>query len=321
MNDILDGKKYEKYCCEYLKKHGFHHIQLTKTSNDQGIDILAYKNHKKYGFQCKYYDTPVGNFAVQEAFTGAAYYNCDKACVITNTTFTRSALQLAEETDVLLYEHIDQHAKKIFPLLFKGIFLIPTLACIYLFNQERLLTSYSTLRILSTLFFLISYFLFLNFERSILSSYLSAFFSILSLLLFLFDKPFVYPYQEIFLLSIFAFHIILDVYIFIYHQKQRKYYNLTVQKEKEEMLMDEIQKYGSTLAREISEDIHITITLTSFHKENQTITYHFRTYADISKDLALVQFEYNQKNIGNYLFQSLSPKTFCCTIENSHIFS
>ena len=73
----MNGYEYEQYCAEWLKKHGFHHVHVTKASNDQGIDILASKKQKRYGFQCKYYESPVGNDAVQQAFSGAAFYNCD----------------------------------------------------------------------------------------------------------------------------------------------------------------------------------------------------------------------------------------------------
>ena len=102
----MNGYEYEQYCAEWLKKHGFHHVHVTKASNDQGIDILASKKQKRYGFQCKYYESTVGNDAVQQAFSGAAFYNCDCCGVITNQTFTKSAIALAEETDVILIDSV-----------------------------------------------------------------------------------------------------------------------------------------------------------------------------------------------------------------------
>lgn len=101
----MNGQKFEKKCAVYLKRKGFRHVQITRGSGDQGIDILAKKGGKKYGFQCKYYQTPVGNKAVQEAYSGAKYYECDVAVVITNTTFTKSAKELAERTEVRLWEN------------------------------------------------------------------------------------------------------------------------------------------------------------------------------------------------------------------------
>lgn len=102
----MDGIGFEKYCCQYLHTRGYSKITMTQASNDQGIDILATKQGLKYGFQCKFYSHPVGNDAVQQAYTGAAFYDCDVAGVITNNTFTKSAIKLAEQTDVMLMDEI-----------------------------------------------------------------------------------------------------------------------------------------------------------------------------------------------------------------------
>lgn len=100
----MDGHQYEYQCAKMLKNKGFSKVAVTKGSGDQGIDVIAYSGGKKYGIQCKYYTSPVGNHAVQEAFAGAKYYNCDIAVVMTNNTFTQSAKDLAIKTDVLLWD-------------------------------------------------------------------------------------------------------------------------------------------------------------------------------------------------------------------------
>lgn len=102
---MTDGHLYEYECAKKLKRNGFTKVTVTKGSNDQGIDIIAYGNGEKYGIQCKYYNSPVGNAAVQQAYAGAKYYNCDKAAVMTNTSFTQSAIELSEATGVLLWSH------------------------------------------------------------------------------------------------------------------------------------------------------------------------------------------------------------------------
>lgn len=100
----MDGYQYEHQCARALKKKGFSNVTVTRKSGDQGIDILAYKGRKKYGIQCKYYSHPVGNKAVQEAFAGAKYYDCDVSVVLTNNNFTKSAKDLAEKINVVLWE-------------------------------------------------------------------------------------------------------------------------------------------------------------------------------------------------------------------------
>lgn len=101
----MNGHQYEYDCANRLRKSGFYKVSVTRGSGDQGIDVIAYKSGEKYGIQCKYYSSPVGNFAVQEAFAGAKHYNCKYAVVLTNNTFTKSARELAKSTNVLLWEN------------------------------------------------------------------------------------------------------------------------------------------------------------------------------------------------------------------------
>ena len=82
----MDVYQFEYQCAEILKRNGFSRVQVTQSSGDQGVDIIAHKHRKKYGIQCKYYSYPVGNKAVQEAYAGANFYDCDKAVVMTNLT-------------------------------------------------------------------------------------------------------------------------------------------------------------------------------------------------------------------------------------------
>ena len=98
------GHEYEHLCANRLKRCGFSGVTVTCGSGDQGIDIIATRKGSKYGIQCKYYSGPVGNSAVQEAYAGAKYYNCDIAVVMTNSIFTKAAKELAGSTNVLLWE-------------------------------------------------------------------------------------------------------------------------------------------------------------------------------------------------------------------------
>ena len=100
----LDGPEFEAYVALVLQDNGFKHVALTKGSGDQGVDILAERNGKTYAVQCKNYEGAVGNFAVQEAYTGAQFYGCDAAAVICPGEFTRGAKELAQHTGVLLWD-------------------------------------------------------------------------------------------------------------------------------------------------------------------------------------------------------------------------
>lgn len=99
----IDGIEYERICSEFLKNAGFFNVTNVGRSGDQGVDIIAYdKNNLKYAVQCKYYSKPVSNKAIQEVYSGARYYGCDKSIVITNNIFTQSAQELALSLGVVL---------------------------------------------------------------------------------------------------------------------------------------------------------------------------------------------------------------------------
>ena len=102
--DYMTGEDFEAYVAQILGRIGFYNVQTTKGSGDQGVDILAEKNGMKYAFQCKRYDKPVGNKAVQEVFSGKFFYHCHTAVVVTNNYFTQSAKDLAYENGVVLWD-------------------------------------------------------------------------------------------------------------------------------------------------------------------------------------------------------------------------
>ena len=102
----MTGHEFEQYCANYLKKLGYTNVQVTPSSGDKGADILATKNGLRYAFQCKYYDGNVGNKAVQEVYAAKAYYGCDRCAVMTNSQFTRSAIDSAKRLGVVLWDSI-----------------------------------------------------------------------------------------------------------------------------------------------------------------------------------------------------------------------
>ncbi len=102
----MSGIDFESYCAEILRMQGYSDIRLTKASGDQGVDITARRGGQRWAFQCKHYSQPVGNKAVQEVYAGAAIYGCDRAVVMTNSTFTSGAKEAARRTGVELWERI-----------------------------------------------------------------------------------------------------------------------------------------------------------------------------------------------------------------------
>ena len=99
--DSLDPIQFEHYCSELLGKSGWI-SRVTQANGDQGIDVIANFGNIKAVFQCKKYSQPVGNSAVQEVIAGKVFEQANVAAVVTNSTFTPSARQLAASADVHL---------------------------------------------------------------------------------------------------------------------------------------------------------------------------------------------------------------------------
>lgn len=99
-----DGWQFEQYCADILQKIGYTNVKVTSGSGDYGIDILAEHDGVTYAIQCKCYSHPVGNKAVQEAFSGKEFYKRMVGVVMTNSTFTQAAVKTATETRVLLWD-------------------------------------------------------------------------------------------------------------------------------------------------------------------------------------------------------------------------
>ncbi|MFD1484762.1 restriction endonuclease [Lacticaseibacillus baoqingensis] len=102
--DAMEGEEFEHFCGYLLRRNGYKHIRVTQASGDQGIDIIASKQGKTYGFQCKRYTGFVGNKAVQEVWTGHNFYKLDEATVLTNSEFSDSARELADDLGVHLID-------------------------------------------------------------------------------------------------------------------------------------------------------------------------------------------------------------------------
>lgn len=102
--DDMDGQDFENWCANMLRSNGFSNVTTTPGSGDQGVDITAVKDGERYAFQCKRYQSKLGNKPVQEVNTGKVIYGCTKAVVITNNYFTPGAIEAANAVGVELWD-------------------------------------------------------------------------------------------------------------------------------------------------------------------------------------------------------------------------
>ena len=101
MIDAMKGSEFETFVVDLLKCNGFSNVTQTKLSGDFGVDVIGFKDNKKYVFQCKRFKGKLGLKPIQEAYAGKRHYRADEAVVITNSEFTKAAMELASDTDII----------------------------------------------------------------------------------------------------------------------------------------------------------------------------------------------------------------------------
>ena len=110
--DRMSGRDFEFWCATLLRENGYHSVQVTPLSGDQGADILATRTGLRYAIQCKCYSKKLGNKPIQEVVSARSFYGCDRAMVITNSYFTKGGVEAADANDVILVDR-DMLAEKI----------------------------------------------------------------------------------------------------------------------------------------------------------------------------------------------------------------
>lgn len=97
---------FESLCAGALPYVGFDYAEATKGSDDHGVDILALRGQEHWAIQCKRW-TPnryVDTSAVKQVISGALYYGCTHAAVLTTTLFSPKAEDLAEQYNIYLWD-------------------------------------------------------------------------------------------------------------------------------------------------------------------------------------------------------------------------
>lgn len=99
--DNMTGAQFEEFVAAVLEGNGYEILEMTKTTGDFGADIIAERNGENIAIQCKRYAKPVGVRAVQEAISAMKHYDCDSCLVVTNSKFTKQAMELAKDNEVV----------------------------------------------------------------------------------------------------------------------------------------------------------------------------------------------------------------------------
>ena len=101
--DVMTGREFELYLEVLFQTLGYGAEQLP-TSKDFGADLILVSGDKRIAVQAKRYKANVGNRAVQMILGAKSYYGCQEAWIVTNSFYTKAAIQMASKTNVVLVD-------------------------------------------------------------------------------------------------------------------------------------------------------------------------------------------------------------------------
>lgn len=101
--DRMTGMEFQEFLGTLFENMGYS-LERNRASADQGGDLIMRHQGQKVVVQAKRWAGNVGNSAVQEALGARAYYRCQRAIVVTNAYYTRSAANLAKAAGVELWD-------------------------------------------------------------------------------------------------------------------------------------------------------------------------------------------------------------------------
>jgi hypothetical protein len=99
----LSGQAFERHVERTFSRLGYQ-VRRVGGTGDQGVDHIIRKGRITTAVQCKRYQGVVGNGAVQEAISGSLFHKCSNAMVVTTSTFSKSAKELARRASVELID-------------------------------------------------------------------------------------------------------------------------------------------------------------------------------------------------------------------------
>ena len=82
-------------------------VATTKSTGDQGADLVLEGRKERAVVQTKRYKGKVGNWAVQEVLAAKGFYAAQRALVVTNSSYSHSARELAAANGVELLDRSD----------------------------------------------------------------------------------------------------------------------------------------------------------------------------------------------------------------------
>jgi restriction system protein len=104
--DEMTGWEFERWLKRFFARVGFD-VETTPYQGDYGADLILTWNGVRIAVQAKRTSRLVGVRAVQEVVAAKAFYDCERAMVVTNGYFTEQAIVLAHANGVSLRSRDD----------------------------------------------------------------------------------------------------------------------------------------------------------------------------------------------------------------------
>lgn len=101
--DKMTGEEFEEFLLAHFIKLGYKGNTTSKT-NDYGADLILKKDGEVIVVQAKRWTNKVGIEAVQQIIGAKGYYKATKCMVICNNYYTPNAINLAESSNVELWD-------------------------------------------------------------------------------------------------------------------------------------------------------------------------------------------------------------------------
>jgi HJR/Mrr/RecB family endonuclease len=101
--DQMTGLEFEAFVAAIIRCLG-HAAEVTRASNDFGVDVIATVSGERIAIQAKRYSGNVSRTAVSDAVAAKSHYDCQKAAVVTCSNFTKSAIEFAQSVDCMLMD-------------------------------------------------------------------------------------------------------------------------------------------------------------------------------------------------------------------------
>ncbi len=101
--DRMSGLQFEHYLAAFFEQRGYT-IEITPATGDFGADLVLRSRTECIVVQAKRWNSKIGVSAVQEISTARHFYGADSALLITNSSLTKSAEELARRANVTVWD-------------------------------------------------------------------------------------------------------------------------------------------------------------------------------------------------------------------------